>query len=54
MDKLLLVRLAALFLTILTLSGCILVPVPVHDGLRRGDFHEGGERGGHRDRGDRH
>jgi hypothetical protein len=53
MKKLLLVRLAILLLTILTLSGCIWWPRD--DGHGSGDHHEG-DRGDHRgeDHGDHH
>lgn len=51
MKKSLLVRLAVLLLTFLTLSGCLLVPV---DGGRGGGgSHGGGDRGEHRGGGDR-
>lgn len=53
MKKSLLARLAALLLTFLMLSGCLLIPV---DGGRGGSHGGGGhgDRGGHRGGGDRH
>ena len=44
MKKTFLVRVAILFLTLSTLSGCILVPM---DDGRRGGGYQGGDRGGH-------
>jgi hypothetical protein len=49
MKKSLLVRLGILFLTMSTLSACLLVPV---DEGNRGGGHQGRDRGEHR--GDRH
>ena len=47
MKKSLLVKLAILLLTITTLSGCVLVPVPVNGGRGGGDSHEGGRGNNH-------
>ena len=48
-----LVRLALLFLTILTLSGCLCVPYPVDDGYREGNYDRGrGDSSGERHRHD--
>jgi hypothetical protein len=41
-----LIRLALLFFTILTLSGCLCVPYPADDGYRRGDNYDS-DRGDH-------
>ncbi len=47
MNTSILVRLALLLLSILILSGCLLIPVPVGDGP---GGHDRGRHEGHRDR----